>query len=94
MGMSIPRPQLKLWFSAIGTLKHEAYRDYLVFLLFTGLRAGETRYLKWCHVDFENQILLHDHRRTFVSMILNDCETSYLQASQFSFAIELRLLRS
>jgi integrase len=30
----------------------------LLFLLLTGMRFGETRKLKWCHVDFENKILI------------------------------------
>jgi integrase len=54
----IPDNRIKLWYGAVGTLQHEVSRDFLLFLLFTGLRVGETRRLKWCHVDFENAMLV------------------------------------
>ncbi len=54
----IPDHKLKLWYRAVGTLQSEVSQDYLVFLLFTGLRAGEARRLNWCHVDFDNKILI------------------------------------
>ena len=41
----------------MGTLQHEVARDFMVFLLLTGMRFGETRKLKWSYVDFENRIL-------------------------------------
>jgi integrase len=30
----------------------------MIFLLLTGMRFGETRKLKWTHIDFENKILI------------------------------------
>ncbi|MDP3510556.1 MAG: tyrosine-type recombinase/integrase [Candidatus Melainabacteria bacterium] len=42
----------------MGTLQNEVARDFLLFLLLPGMRFGETRKLKWCHVDFENKILI------------------------------------
>jgi len=54
----IPDNKLKLWYGAVGTLQNEVTRDFMVFLLFTGLRFGESRRLKWCDVDFENKILI------------------------------------
>ncbi|CAN5207239.1 hypothetical protein BH10CYA1_BH10CYA1_59220 [soil metagenome] len=53
----IPDHKLKHLYLAVSTLHHEVARDFLLFLLFTGMRFGETRKLKWCHVDFENKIL-------------------------------------
>ncbi len=53
----IPEQKLKLWYRAVLTLQNEVARDFLLFLLFTGMRFGETRKLKWQHVDFENKIL-------------------------------------
>jgi integrase len=50
--------QLKTWYRAVGTLQHEVARDFMVFLLLTGMRFGETRKLKWSHVDFANKILI------------------------------------
>lgn len=54
----IPDLKLKDWYRAVGTLQSEVARDFLLFLLLTGMRFGETRKLKWCHVDFENKILI------------------------------------
>lgn len=53
----IPDHRLKLWYSAVSTLQNEVTRDFLVFLLFTGMRVNETRNLKWCHVNFGEKIL-------------------------------------
>ena len=41
----------------MSTLQHEVARDFLIFLLLTGMRFGETRKLRWTHVDFDNKIL-------------------------------------
>ena len=38
-------------------LPHEVSRDFLVFLLLSGMRVGESRQLKWAHVDFDNKLL-------------------------------------
>jgi integrase len=54
----IPDHKLKDWYRAVGTLQHEVARDFMIFLLLTGMRFGETRKLKWVHVDFENKILI------------------------------------
>ncbi len=54
----IPDHKLKDWYRAVGTLKHEVARDFMIFLLLTGMRFGETRKLQWNHVDFENKILI------------------------------------
>jgi integrase len=50
--------KLKDWYQAVRTLQHEVARDFMIFLLLTGMRFGETRKLKWCHVDFENRIVI------------------------------------
>lgn len=50
--------KLKQWYRAVGTLQNEVARDFMIFLLFTGMRFGETRKLRWCHVDFKNKILV------------------------------------
>ncbi len=50
--------KLKEWYRAVGTLQNEVARDFMIFLLFTGMRFGETRKLRWCHVDFKNKILV------------------------------------
>ena len=50
--------KLKDWYRAVCMLQNEVARDFMIFLLLTGMRFGETRKLKWSHVDFENKILI------------------------------------
>lgn len=45
--------QLKPWFEATMNLNQETTRDYLHFLLFTGLRRSEAMQLTWENVDFK-----------------------------------------
>lgn len=54
--------QLKPWYRAVATLKSErstsrveTVRDYLLFLLFTGLRRGEAASLMWESVDLDGR---------------------------------------
>jgi len=54
--------QLKDWYQAVMTLKYHddskmsgTVADYLLFLLFTGLRLNEAATLQWRHVDFKDQ---------------------------------------
>ena len=44
--------QLPDWYAATLKLNHETTRDYLHFLLFTGLRRSEAARLSWADVDF------------------------------------------
>lgn len=53
----IPDHKLKDWYKGVGALQHEVARDFMIFLLLTGMRFGETRQLKWRYVDFDNKIL-------------------------------------
>ena len=59
---------LKDWFNAVNTLPlnkvntthkntSETVRDYLLVLLFTGLRPGEAINLTWADIDFKNNLL-------------------------------------
>ena len=60
--------KLKAWWEAVHTLKnnpndqrtqdHETIRDYLLVLLFTGLRREEALTLQWKHIDFEEKTLV------------------------------------
>ena len=47
--------QLADWFDATGQLMNETTRDYLHFLLFTGLRRSEAAKLEWINVDFNDR---------------------------------------
>lgn len=50
--------KLRDWYRAVGTLQHQVARDFMLFLLLSGMRFGECRKLQWCHVDFKNKILV------------------------------------
>lgn len=47
--------QLKDWYEATLQLNQETTRDYLHFLLFTGLKRTEAAQLRWEYVNFEDQ---------------------------------------
>lgn len=47
--------QLKPWHEAVMQLNRETTRDYLLFLLFTGLRRSEASQLRWEHVDLADR---------------------------------------
>lgn len=53
--------QLKPWYDATLNLNQETTRDYLHFLLFTGLRRSEASQLQWGNVNFnEGTFLIPD----------------------------------
>lgn len=47
--------ELKPWYNATQQLNVEVTRDYLHFLLFTGLRRSEASHLTWANVDFKQR---------------------------------------
>lgn len=49
--------QLKPWAKAVMKLDNTTVRDYILLLLFTGLRRGEAAGLKWNEVDFEERAI-------------------------------------
>lgn len=49
--------QLKPWFDSVSSLSDRSARDYLLLLLFTGLRKNEAASLKWSDVDLVNATL-------------------------------------
>lgn len=74
--------QLKPWYEATLQLNHETSRDYLHFLLFTGLRKTEGAQLRWEEVSFEE--------KTFTIPDTKNGESHTLPFSDF---IEQMLLR-
>ncbi|ACH40491.1 MAG: hypothetical protein ACD_55C00119G0005 [uncultured bacterium] len=50
----IKNSDLPAWSKAVLALENAVARDYLLFLLHTGLRRNEAACLQWQHVDFED----------------------------------------
>jgi integrase len=74
--------QLKPWYEATLQLNNETSRDYLHFLLFTGLRKTEAAQLRWENINFEE--------KTFT---IPDTKNSEPHTLPFSNFIEELLLR-
>jgi integrase len=49
--------ELEAWHNGIQCLKNETLRDYLILILFTGLRRQEAAKLRWNHVDLKAKTL-------------------------------------
>jgi integrase len=50
----VPDHKLPAWYDAVMSLSHQTVRDYLLLLLFTGLRRTEAATLRWEDIDFES----------------------------------------
>ena len=48
---------LQVWYKTVSNLSNDSLRDYLILLLFTGLRKQEALKLEWDHVDLSNKTL-------------------------------------
>ncbi|HEY9786657.1 MAG TPA: tyrosine-type recombinase/integrase [Candidatus Obscuribacterales bacterium] len=53
----IPEHKLREWYQAVMGLRDKKIRDYLLFLLFTGLRRMEAATLKWTDIDFDTKVI-------------------------------------
>ncbi len=89
----IKRTELPGWYRAVTELRFEAYpeaaeavRDYLLLLLFTGLRRGEAASLEWCNVDF-------DERSFTVTRTKNRSALTLPMSRQLAAIFELRWSR-
>lgn len=49
----IENHKLKLWYDAVLTMPNPIIRDYLLLVLFTGMRRSEAAGLRWDDIDFE-----------------------------------------
>lgn len=49
--------QLAGWYKAVDEIENKTVRDYLLLLLFTGVRRREGTNLKWTDIDFQSQTL-------------------------------------
>lgn len=95
--------ELAAWYDAVMNLKNdtiapnrETIRDYLLFLLFTGLRRSEAANLKWSNVDFKDKSFLikdtknhDDHQLPMTSFLFDMLVRRKTQAtSQYVFPTE------
>lgn len=71
--------QLSDWYQATLQINNETTRDYLHFLLFTGLRRSEASRLPWADVDFGD--------RTFTIRETKNHQTHTLPMSNFLYAL-------
>lgn len=46
---------LPAWWQAVRGLENDTYRDFLLLLLFTGLRRGEAASLRWANINFKDR---------------------------------------
>jgi integrase len=53
----IPDNKLVDWYQAVVSLRQHTVRDYLLFLLLTGLRRNEAATLRWSDIDLESKVL-------------------------------------
>jgi integrase len=60
----IHKYQLQDWWSALTTISNETTRDYLVLLLFTGMRRSECAALEWSMFDVKGGIITIPGRLT------------------------------
>lgn len=49
--------QMPAFYQAVNALKSDVARDYILFVLFTGLRRREAAMLKWDHLDFDAKLI-------------------------------------
>jgi integrase len=92
----IPDHKLADWFNAIISIKRTMVRDYLLFLLFTGLRRNEAATLRWADIDFCSRVITvraeiaknkKEHRLPFSDFLEDLLNARYLEkgSSEYVF---------
>ena len=79
---AVPYAELHRWYTDVMEIRSPIRRDYLCFVLFTGLRKQNAAEVRWEHVDFEARTLLvpkPKSRRPF-SLPLSDFLVGLLEA--------------
>jgi integrase len=61
---SVPRTDLPAFYTAVEALPNRAHRDFLLLLLFTGLRRGEAAALRWDEVKLQDRVIKLPEDRT------------------------------
>lgn len=83
--------ELAAWYQGILNLENELFRDYLLLILFTGLRRNEAAKLKWEDIDLKDKTLIiretkNDIAHTLpLSTFLHDLFTRRKQNSDSEF---------
>src|SRR5262245_52002692 len=67
----VPTDQLAKFYQAVCALANPVARDYLLFVLFTGLRRSEARSLRWEDIDLSERIIRVPAARTKSGRKLN-----------------------
>jgi integrase len=84
----IPDHKLADWYHAVDSLRQKKVRDYLLFLLFTGLRRNEAATLRWEDIDFPGRVITiraeisknkKEHRLPFSDFLEALLKERYLQ---------------
>jgi integrase len=53
----VPDERLAAWYAAVQGIRQPTVRDYVLFVLLTGLRKMEAAQLRWVDIDFANQVI-------------------------------------
>ena len=61
---------LQVWYKTVSNLSNDSLRDYLILLLFTGLRKQEALKLGWDHVDLSNKTLTITDTKNLIPLTL------------------------
>jgi integrase len=91
----VPFHKMKDWFDGVLLLNTPVFRDYLIFLLLTGLRKEEAAKLTWDNVDLEYGFMYfkqtkngEDHHlptSTFILELLKERKAASAGMNQFVF---------
>ncbi|MGB8606964.1 tyrosine-type recombinase/integrase [Bradyrhizobium sp.] len=54
---TVPEERMAEFYAALQNLPHPVQRDYLTFLLFTGLRRSEAAKLRWTDIDLSKRVI-------------------------------------
>jgi integrase len=92
----IPDHKMADWYDAVISLKYKKIKDYLLLLLFTGLRRVEGASLRWEDVDFASKVITiraeiaknkKEHRLPLSDFLETLLKTRYLErdSSEFVF---------
>ena len=77
----VSQKDLPAWFEGVMNLQNETIRDYLLLLIFTGLRRTEAAKLKWSDINFNDQTI------TIVSEHAKNAEEHVIPMSDYVLSL-------